>query len=188
MPSIITFNTNIAFKRGTTVKNNGYIGAAGTISIDTDRDEIRIHDGFTAGGIVANSNPVTTSKNGLMIATDKVKLDKLTFDGNNQVSASLIPVSVTSGFIFKGNWNASTNNPAIPTATASNKNWYYKCTVAGTSTVTGSSKAFIIGDWLISNGSSWLYLSGTDVSDSLCTILNALSVTNNLILINNYLL
>jgi microcystin-dependent protein len=42
--------TQLQFRRGTTAQNDGFTGAAGEISLDTDTNNIRIHDGATAGG------------------------------------------------------------------------------------------------------------------------------------------
>jgi hypothetical protein len=42
--------TQLQFRRGTTAQNNGFTGAAGEISIDTDSKNLRIHDGSLAGG------------------------------------------------------------------------------------------------------------------------------------------
>jgi len=42
----------IQFLRGTTGENNAYIGAVGSLTVDLDRNEIRLHDGSTAGGFV----------------------------------------------------------------------------------------------------------------------------------------
>lgn len=43
--------------RGTTAQNNAFTGAAGELTMDTDRKEIRIHDGSTAGGNVVGLTP-----------------------------------------------------------------------------------------------------------------------------------
>jgi hypothetical protein len=40
------------FKRGSTAANNAYTGPAGSISLDTEKNEIRIHDGVTVGGFI----------------------------------------------------------------------------------------------------------------------------------------
>ncbi|MBN9568976.1 MAG: hypothetical protein J0H79_15390 [Alphaproteobacteria bacterium] len=40
----------LRFRRGTTAENGAYIGAIGEITVDTERDELRLHDGVTAGG------------------------------------------------------------------------------------------------------------------------------------------
>ena len=42
--------TQLQFRRGTTAQNNSFTGAVGEISIDTDTENIRIHDGSNAGG------------------------------------------------------------------------------------------------------------------------------------------
>lgn len=43
--------------RGTTAQNNAFTGAQGELTMDTDRKEIRIHDGSTAGGNVVGLTP-----------------------------------------------------------------------------------------------------------------------------------
>jgi microcystin-dependent protein len=43
--------TQLQFRRGTTAQNDSFTGAVGEISIDTSTDNLRIHDGSTAGGI-----------------------------------------------------------------------------------------------------------------------------------------
>ncbi len=42
--------TVLQFRRGTTSQNNSFTGALGELSVDTDLDTLRIHDGSTAGG------------------------------------------------------------------------------------------------------------------------------------------
>jgi hypothetical protein len=42
--------TVLQFRRGTTAQNNSFTGSAGELSIDTDLDTIRVHDGSTPGG------------------------------------------------------------------------------------------------------------------------------------------
>ena len=43
--------TQLQFRRGTTSQNNGFTGAVGELTVDTDTDAIILHDGSTAGGI-----------------------------------------------------------------------------------------------------------------------------------------
>lgn len=38
-------------RRGTTVENNEFTGAQGELTMDTDKNQIRLHDGVTQGGI-----------------------------------------------------------------------------------------------------------------------------------------
>lgn len=42
--------TQLQFRRGTSASNDGFTGAVGEITLDTDTNNIRIHDGSTAGG------------------------------------------------------------------------------------------------------------------------------------------
>ena len=42
--------TVLQFRRGTTAQNNSFTGSAGELSIDTELDIIRVHDGSTPGG------------------------------------------------------------------------------------------------------------------------------------------
>lgn len=48
-----TANTQVAqilLKRGNTVQSSGYVGPIGEVTLDTDLDTLRIHDGSTPGG------------------------------------------------------------------------------------------------------------------------------------------
>jgi len=51
--------TVLQFRRGTTAQNNAFTGSAGEVSIDTDLDTFRIHDGSTAGGFTLTQNTAT---------------------------------------------------------------------------------------------------------------------------------
>jgi len=42
--------TILQFRRGTTAQNDAFTGALGEVSIDTQKDTLRVHDGSTAGG------------------------------------------------------------------------------------------------------------------------------------------
>ena len=42
--------TQLQLRRGTSAQNDSFTGAAGELSIDTDTENIRVHDGSTAGG------------------------------------------------------------------------------------------------------------------------------------------
>lgn len=47
--------TTLQFRRGTTAQNNSFTGAAGELTIDSDNDSIRVHDGSTPGGFETNA-------------------------------------------------------------------------------------------------------------------------------------
>ena len=53
-------------KRGTTAKNDSFVGLAHEVTLDTERNSLRIHDGVTAGG-VAELAPVFSKNYGKSI-------------------------------------------------------------------------------------------------------------------------
>lgn len=42
--------TQVQFRRGTTSQNNAFTGAVGELSVNTDLNRLRVHDGSTSGG------------------------------------------------------------------------------------------------------------------------------------------
>lgn len=46
----MALNRRIQHIRGTTAQNNVFTGRSGELTIDTDTNEVRVHDGSTAGG------------------------------------------------------------------------------------------------------------------------------------------
>jgi microcystin-dependent protein len=67
----------IQLRRGTTAENNGFTGAVGEVSVDTDKEVLVVHDGVTAGGfpVAARANANGTIS---LIKKDGVVLDTLT--------------------------------------------------------------------------------------------------------------
>lgn len=60
--------TQVQFRRGTTTQNNNFTGAVGELSVDTQLNVLRVHDGSTAGG------------HALLSATSTVTLSNKTFN------------------------------------------------------------------------------------------------------------
>jgi hypothetical protein len=65
------------------------------------------------------------------------------------------------GVNYQGTWNASTNSPTIPAASSSNKGYYYKVSVAGSTSIDGETD-WKVGDWIISNGTTWDKVDNTE--------------------------
>lgn len=62
--------TQVQFRRGSTAQNNSFTGAAGELSVNSDINTLRVHDGTTAGGHeLAKSNLSNTSGIGILTAT-----------------------------------------------------------------------------------------------------------------------
>ena len=69
---------------------------------------------------------------------------------DGKVPLSQINDALIGAVNYQGNYNASNNTPALPTAVG-NKGKYYVVTVAGTQ----QGLTFTNGDWIISNGTIW---------------------------------
>ena len=79
-------------------------------------------------------------------------------DGSGKIPNSLLTIS--GGLAYKGN-QSLTGNPTVTVETSGN---YYIISVAGNET--GSSLAFAVGDWMISNGSAWQKISNSSAVTS----------------------
>lgn len=84
--------TVLQFRRGTTAQNNSFTGSAGELSIDTDLDVIRVHDGSHPGGyalIGANAAQTMTNKT---LVTPTIT-DGMTANGNITISNGTSDIS-----------------------------------------------------------------------------------------------
>ncbi len=78
--------TQLQFRRGTTSQNNSFTGAAGELSVDTDTNGIRVHDGSTAGGhqvgaVISQDNSTNSNFNLYFNSTTSGALSTVKYDG-----------------------------------------------------------------------------------------------------------
>lgn len=78
-----------------------------------------------------------------------------------KVPLNNLPNSIQGTLKYQGTWDASANNPAIPSASANNQGFYYEVSVAGTTNISGINK-WDQTDWIVSNGSSWTKVKNTE--------------------------
>jgi len=64
--------------------------------------------------------------------------------------------SVLQLLSFVGGWNASTNTPAVPAASAGNIGEFYLVSVQGNTTI-DSHTGWVAGEYLVSDGTQWVY-------------------------------
>ena len=116
--------TQIQFRRGTTNDHNSFVGASGEVTVDTDLNTIRVHDGATTGGTriatFANLTETThsfsdASSNTLVVTpgtsdvkflggtslTSAVTGDTITFNLDNQITVNEISSTDSTGVTFK---------------------------------------------------------------------------------------
>ena len=87
-----------------------------------------------------------------------------TLGSDTKIPLSQIPVSLLGQVNYKGLWDASTNLPLLPSIPTSNGD-YYIVSVAGNTTM-GTISEWKVGDWLISNGTTWGKVDNTDAVSS----------------------
>jgi hypothetical protein len=83
-----------------------------------------------------------------------------TFNAQGQATAITTVSIPSSGSTFKGNWDATANNPTLADGTGNNGD-YYNVSVAGSQTFDGSSVTFNVGDEIKYNGTVWVRIPGT---------------------------
>jgi hypothetical protein len=93
---------------------------------------------------------------------------------DSKIDTLYLPDSILGAVKYQGTWNAATNSPAIPAASAANKGWYYKVATAGTTTISGIND-WGVGDWIISNGVSWDKIDNTDSVTSVAGLNGAIT-------------
>ncbi|MBN7778897.1 hypothetical protein JYP49_21815 [Nitratireductor aquimarinus] len=80
---------------------------------------------------------------------------------DGKVPTSQLPAAVLGALSYQGTWNANTNSPTIPAASASNRGWYYKVATAGATSI-GGIDDWKVGDWIVSNGTIWDKVDNTE--------------------------
>ena len=79
-------------------------------------------------------------------------------DSGGKLPTSQLPSSVLGAMSYQGTWNASTNTPALVSGTGT-KGYYYKVSVAGSTTIDGLSQ-WNVGDLAVFNGTVWDKIDG----------------------------
>lgn len=133
-------------------QKNINISATGTgedVTISTNGD-INL---TSTQSVYINSNVVET-RNNKGIANGYAGLDS-----GAKLPIGIIPDVILGQVEYKGNWNAATNSPALSNpASSENKGDYYICISDGTQL----GLDFSVGDWVISDGTSWTKVDNTD--------------------------
>lgn len=89
--------TKYQFVRGTETENDNYVGPEGSLSVDLENDELRLHDGNTAGGTAMQKKEVTTSTGTQTVADalDSRTVSIQTIDELSEVDVTKIPSGTT---------------------------------------------------------------------------------------------
>jgi hypothetical protein len=83
--------TVVQFRRGTTVQNDAFTGATGELSIDTDLEVIRVHDGTSVGGHALVGRTATQTLTNKTLTSPTLTTPSVT--GNITVTGNIMPAA-----------------------------------------------------------------------------------------------
>ena len=83
--------TVVQFRRGTTVQNDAFTGATGELSIDTDLEVIRVHDGSSIGGHALVGRTATQTLTNKTLTSPTLTTPSVT--GNITVTGNVMPAA-----------------------------------------------------------------------------------------------
>jgi len=78
-----------------------------------------------------------------------------------KIDPTYLPDSLLGALIYQTSWNADTNTPTLPTASAGNKGYYWIVSTLGTTNISGITD-WKVGDWVVSNGTTYDKIDNTD--------------------------
>lgn len=81
-----------------------------------------------------------------------------TLDSGGHIPTSQLPSAVLGAMSYQGTWNAATNTPTLTSGTGT-KGWFYKVSVAGSTTLDGISQ-WNVGDEIAFDGTTWDKFAG----------------------------
>lgn len=158
---------------------NADIASAAAIALSklaalTNHNRVLVSD---SSGVISESS-VTSTTLGFVDATSSIQTqlnatEKTANKGANNGYASLdsggkVPLSQLPASLmeYQGTWDASTNTPTLADGTGTS-GFFYRVQVAGTQNLGSGSQTFVVGDWVMYNGSIWqLAHSGADAVTS----------------------
>jgi hypothetical protein len=167
---ILTYNSANGYWENTTAAPGGVtsIIAGDSISVDSASGDVTItndapdqivsitgQNGSTVSGTYPNFTIDTASLEAK--ANKGVVNGYAPLDSGAKIPEAYLPDSIVGQLSYKGAWDASTNTPTLPDPTTV-KGDYYVTSVQGDYL----GLTYHIGDWVISNGTSWEQVDNTD--------------------------
>ena len=129
-----------------------------------DQDITNLNTRLTAaeGNITSNDTDISALQSGKQDISEKGQANGYApLDGSAKVPIANLPDSVVGQVEYQGTWNASTDTPTLPAASGV-KGHYYVVSTGGTY----ETISYAVGDWVISNGTSWEKVDNTDAVTS----------------------
>lgn len=160
--------TALQFRRGTTAQNNSFTGALGEISIDTQLDTIRVHDGSTAGGFELVQKAATQTLTNKTIALGSNTVSGTTAQFNTALSDGSFATLAGSETLTNKTINAANNTLSnIANSALSNSSITVTDGSNSTATALGGTITFTAGEGMdVTESSGTITFAGEDASTS----------------------
>ena len=160
--------TALQFRRGTTAQNNSFTGALGEISIDTQLDTIRVHDGSTAGGFELVQKAATQTLTNKTLALGSNTVSGTTAQFNTALSDGSFATLAGSETLTNKTINASNNTLSnIANSALSNSSITVTDGSNSTATALGGTITFTAGEGMdVTESSGTVTFAGEDATDS----------------------
>lgn len=158
--SLFTAGTNITISNGTINNTYSYTLPVATPSV---LGGVKIGTNITYAGD-GTISLTSTGVTGALGYTPENAANKgaangyASLDGGTKVPVAQLPSTL---MIYKGTWNASTNSPTLSDGTGTS-GFVYQVSVAGTQNLGSGSISFLVGDYIMHNGSIWQKSAGTN--------------------------
>jgi hypothetical protein len=133
--------------------------ADGEIGINSADKKLFYKD---SGGTIQSLPLFTNAANGLAA-----------LDGSGKISTSILPAAVLGDLQYQGTWNATANSPALASGVGT-KGYYYKVSVAGTTSVDGNA-VWGVGDWIVYDGTAWDKIDNNNAISSVAGLTGAIT-------------
>ena len=160
--------TALQFRRGITAQNNSFTGALGEISIDTQLDTIRVHDGSTAGGFELVQKVTTQTLTNKTLALGSNTVSGTTAQFNTALSDGSFATLAGSETLTNKTINASNNTLSnIANSALSNSSITVTDGSNSTATALGGTITFTAGEGMdVTESSGTVTFAGEDATDS----------------------
>lgn len=112
--------------------------------------------------VIANVDGLQNELDSKIDSTEKGSANGVAeLDAGGQVPVSQLPTETFGGLSYQGTWDADSNTPTLSGGSVPAAGTFYKVGTNGSTSIGGISD-WVVGDWVISDGTDWQKLDNTD--------------------------